>query len=246
MLALPAVALADDVLLDTFEDETVGSEPVSPDIGSYFGTPVGDHAVIDPGDANLRLRCSDDSAEGGEGCRFTLLPTQALDRAVTEYLFRVESGGTAAGANDFEQQLILWPPGTNLSIEWSAFIRQLGVRIFAGGGESQFFVSRYQWAFDTDYFVEIETDASTDRYTLSIDGQVLVDDDLGADFTTLDRLTFRTAGPTLGAQQIDDIRIAALPEPGSALCAAAALVTLACLGQRGRRQEPRAGARGGR
>jgi hypothetical protein len=39
MLALPAAALADDVLLDTFEGETVGSEPVSPDIGSYFGTP---------------------------------------------------------------------------------------------------------------------------------------------------------------------------------------------------------------
>jgi hypothetical protein len=245
MLALPAVALSDDVLLDTFEDETVGAEPESPDIGSYSGTALGDHAVIDPGDGNLRLRCSDALPEGG--CRFTLQPTQALDRAVTEYLFRVESGATAAGANDFEQQLILSPPGTNLSIEWSAFVRQLGVRIFAGGIQSdQFFVSRYQWSFDTDHLVEIETDASTDRYTLSIDGQVLVDDDLGADFTTLDRLTFRTGWGTLGAQQIDDIRIAALPEPGSALCAVAALVTLACLGQRGRRKEPRAEARGER
>jgi len=32
---LPAVALADDVLPDTFEGEVVGSAPVSPDICSY-------------------------------------------------------------------------------------------------------------------------------------------------------------------------------------------------------------------
>jgi hypothetical protein len=192
---LPAVALADDVLPDTFEGEVVGSAPVSPDIGSYFGTPVGDHAVMDPGEGNLRLRCSDTSASGG--CRFTFQPTQALDRAVTEYLFRVESGATSGAANDFDQQLILSPPGTNLSIGWSAFIGQLGVRIFAGGGESQFFVQGFQWAFDTDYLVEIETDASTDQYTLSINEQLLVEDDLGADFATLDRLSFRSGYPTL-------------------------------------------------
>jgi hypothetical protein len=228
---LPAVALADDVLPDTFEGEVVGSAPVSPDIGSYFGAPVGDHTVIDPGEGNLRLRCSDDTASGG--CRFTLQPTQALERAVTEYRFRVEDGATASGGpNDFDQQLILSPPGTNLSVEWSAFIRQLGVRIFAGGGESQFFVQGFQWAFDTDYFVEIETDASTDRYSLSINGELLVEDDLGADFGTVERLSFRTGYPTLGAQQIDDVRIAPLPEPGSALSAVVALVTLAWLGRR--------------
>jgi hypothetical protein len=236
-MLLPAAGWSQEVLLDTFEDDVVGLAPTTPDVGSYSGSFLGAPTVIDPGDGNQRLRCLDDATDGG--CRISYQPTGSLDRALTEYVFRIESGATASGGiNDFDQQLILSPPGTNLSIEWSAFVRQLGVRIFAGGGESQFFVAGYQWAFDTDYFVEIETDASTDRYTLSIDGQVLVDDDLGADFTSLDRLTFRTAEPTLGAQQIDDIRIAALPEPGSALCAVAALVTLACLGQRGRRQEP--------
>jgi hypothetical protein len=36
-LILPAAALADDVLLDSFEGEVVSSPPVSPDIGSYYG-----------------------------------------------------------------------------------------------------------------------------------------------------------------------------------------------------------------
>jgi hypothetical protein len=64
---------------------------------------------------------------------------------------------------------------------------------------------------------------------------LLVDDDLGADFTTLNRLSFRSGFPTLGSQQIDDALIATLPEPGSALSAVVALVVVAWLGQRGRR-----------
>ena len=62
MLALPAVALADDVLLATFEDETVGSAPVIPEVGSYYWS-SGDHAIIEDNDGNLRLRSSDDSSD---------------------------------------------------------------------------------------------------------------------------------------------------------------------------------------
>jgi hypothetical protein len=56
---------------------------------------------------------------------------------------------------------------------------------------------------------------------------LLVDDDLGADFTTLNRLSFRSGYPTLGSQQIDDVLIATLAEPGSELSAAVALVAIA-------------------
>jgi hypothetical protein len=158
---------------------------------------------------NPRLRCEDDSTTGG--CRRGYQPTASVDRALTEFIYRIEAGAVSGGgANDFDQQLILSPPGTNLTLEWSAFIGQLGVRIFADGGETQFFVPGFLWMDDTDYQVEIETDAATDTYSISIDGQLLVDESLGADFTTLDRMTFRSAFTTMGAFHIDDVAISPL------------------------------------
>jgi len=157
---------------------------------------------------DLRLRCEDTSSEGS--CRRGYEPTAPIDRAVTRYVFQIESGVVGGAANDFDQQLVFSPPGTNLSLEWSSFIGQLGVRIFAGGGETQLFVPNFLWVVDTDYLVEIETDATTDTYAVSIDGQELVSDSLGADFTTLDRITFRSAFSTRGAFQIDDVEIAPL------------------------------------
>ncbi len=131
-LLLPVAASAQDVLLDTFEDDTLGMAPLFPDLGFYSGSILGTATVIDPGDGNQRFHCLDDTTGGG--CRLGYQSTAALERALTEYVFRIESGATASGAaNDFNQQLILSPPGTNISLEWSAFVRQLGVRVTAGG-----------------------------------------------------------------------------------------------------------------
>ena len=56
-------------------------------------------------------------------------------------------------ASDFDQQLILSPVGTNLSLEWSALAGQLGVRLFANGAElDQFVVPAFQWQVDTQMF----------------------------------------------------------------------------------------------
>ncbi len=157
---------------------------------------------------NLRLRCEDTSSENG--CRRGYDPTAAIASSITRYTFQIEAGASGGAANDFDQQLIFSPPGTNLSLEWSTFIGQLGVRVFAGGGETQLFVPNFLWTVDTDYLVEIETDATTDTYAVSIDGQLLVNEAFGADFTTLDRISFRSAIGAQGAFQIDDVEIAPL------------------------------------
>ena len=143
-------------------------------------------------------------------------------------MFRIENGGTASGGpNDFDQQLILSPPGTNISIEWSAFARQLGVRVFAGGGETFAFVSGFQWAFDTDYVVEIETHADTDQYVLFIDGQEEATGDFrGVDLEKADRMSIRSGFSTLGALQIDDVRLTPLSEVGGVAVAATALAMI--------------------
>jgi hypothetical protein len=226
-MLLPAAGWSQEVLLDTFEDDVVGLAPTTPDVGSHSGSFLGAPTVIDPGDGNQRLRCLDNATDGG--CRISYQPTGSLDRALTEYVFRIENGGTASGGpNDFDQQLILSPPGTNISIEWSAFARQLGVRVFAGGGETFAFVSGFQWAFDTDYVVEIETHADTDQYVLFIDGQEEATGDFrGVDLEKADRMSIRSGFSTLGALQIDDVRLTPPPEVGGV---AAADTTLAMIG----------------
>jgi len=155
-----ATVSAQVVLLDTFDGGTVGLAPEAPDIGFFSSfSPSGAQLLVDP-DANgdLRVRCPDDVAN--DGCRSSYTPIDTSVAAVTSFLFHIESGVVAGGgANDFDQQLIMSPPGTNLSLEWSAFtvaqagFGQLGVRIFANGGETQFFVNTFQWFPDTDYFV---------------------------------------------------------------------------------------------
>jgi hypothetical protein len=165
----------------------------------------------------------------------TYFPAETSEAAETSFLFRVE-GGVAAngGAKDFDQQLILLPPGTNLTLEWSAFIGQLGVRIFVNGSDTQFFIGNFQWAVDTDYDVVIGTDASTDRYTVSINGQTLVDAALGGDFTALNQLSMRSGFATTGATQIDDVQIVQVPEAGALASAMAALVTVGAIVNRRR------------
>jgi hypothetical protein len=234
LLPVPGVSHAQDVLLDTFDDEQAGAAPVAPDLGSY-GIVSGSHTVIDGGGGNLRLRSLDDSA--ASGFVFGFQPTGSLERAQVSYLLRIESGATLVGANDFDQQIVMSPPGTNLSIEWG-FGGFLGVRIFAGGGESQFFVPGFLWDFDTDYRVAIGIDGASDRYTLAIDDAVLVDEALGADLSSIDRISFRAAFASSGSQQIDDVRISVLPEPGGAAPAGGAIVALGAIARRrGRRAE---------
>lgn len=228
VLLLPAGASAQDVLLDTFEDDTIGFPPLFPDVGFYSGSILGTASVINTSGGNKRFRCFDEATDGG--CRLGYQSTAPLGRALTEYVFWIGEGATASGGpNDFNQQLILSPPGTNISIEWSAFIRQLGVRIFADGGETQFFIQGFQWAYDTDYFVEIETDADTDRYTLRIDGQEKAAGDIGVDLLSYDRITFSSGLATLGLFETDDVRVSMLPEPSGMVAVATVLGTLGLL-----------------
>lgn len=240
LTAIPATVSAQVVLLDTFDGGTVGLAPAVPDIGFFSSLlPNRAHLLVDP-DANgdLRVRCLDDVAN--DGCRLSYTPIDTSVAAVTSFLFRIESGVVASGgANDFDQQLIMSPPGTNLSLEWSAFnvaqvgFGQLGVRIFANGEESQFFVNTFQWFPDTDYFVEIAVDASTDLYSLTINGNVeLKNIAFGADFTSLDRITLRSGFATTGATQIDDVQILQVPEAGAFASAIAALATVGLIARR--------------
>ena len=106
------------------------------------------------------------------------------------------------------------------------------------GAETQFFIQGFQWAFDTDYFVEIATDASTDGYSVSIDGNEVASDTLSVDLLSYDRLTFSSAFATLGAFETDDVRVSPLPEPGPASAAVVALATLGVWARR-RRSAPR-------
>jgi hypothetical protein len=234
---IPAAAAAGStvIFLDDFDNESIGSLPSSPDIGTYSIYPsAGTHTVVNPdGNGDLRLRCDDPSAS--TGCSFNFAPTVSpTQRTVSEYLFRIESGAIASGfANDFVQQLVLLPLGNNVLVEWAAQGNLAGVRIHSGGQQQeQAFFSGFVWAADTDYFVEIETDPVANTYEIFIDGEPMASGTITTNFSGLDRLIAKSGSSTKGATQIDDIVITEVPEPSAAASMVAALGTLVALRRR--------------
>jgi hypothetical protein len=210
LLAAFPVAAEEVVLLDTFQDDTPGSPPNGPEIGSYAGM-SGTHVVVDLGGGDLRLESDDPSASGG--FLLTWQPTAGPQQAAVDYDYRIYANSNPAGLNAFGQELILLPGGLNLDLWW-ADDHVLRVRITRPGGGSTTLTSTYSWAFDTDYHVSWTVNAAADTFDLKVNGTyVYLDEPLGYDLLSLSRLSTYTNYTTTGSQLMNDVKITDLFDP---------------------------------
>jgi hypothetical protein len=198
------------VLLDTFQDDTPGSPPNGPEIGSYWQL-VGTHEVVDLGGGDLRLRSTD--ADPLDGYLIHYLPTSEPERARTEYVVRIEAGSVPVAANAFTQSLLTEPLGLNFSLYWGDD-HVLWVNTNLSGGGGSLVNTGYAWNFDTDYQVTWTTDAMTDQFSLTVNGTPLMcDEPIGDDLLRLAAFSFGSTFGTTGSQLIDDVTITDITDP---------------------------------
>jgi hypothetical protein len=193
-------------LLDTFSDDTIGSPPNGPEIGSAtYGGSGGTHTVFSQA-GDRRLRSSDTSASGS--ILITYIPIAYADLMQVQYLFRVESGAVLVGQNAFTQQLVLRPIGTNLMLDWGND-KKFYIRITRPGEPTTDISTGISWLLNTDYQVNWTVNLLTDRFTLSVNNTTLVlNGAVGVDITGMSSLSLSTNYNTTGNQVIDNVTIA--------------------------------------
>jgi hypothetical protein len=188
---------------------------------------------MDDGGGDLRL-FSDDGDTGGS-LVVSYEPSERPRVSVTEYVFRVESGGAPVGPNAFSQEAILLPIGNNLWVDWGPG-GDVRVALSQPGQVTQSLDADFAWQPDTDYHVVLLIDAESDEFDLTINGvELFQGTPQGGDFDELRTLAFVSNFSTLGNQVIDDITITALPEPSQMALAVAAIATVAGLARRRRK-----------
>ncbi len=209
-LAVLPVAAEEIVLLDTFQDDTTGSPPNGPEIGTYAGM-SGTHVVVNLGGGDLRLESDDPGTSAG--FLLTWMPISSPQQATIEYDYRIFANSNLSGANAFGQELILQPGGLNLDLWWGND-HLLRVHITRPGGGSDTLVSAYAWAFDTDYHVAWAIDAAADTFSLKVNGSYLyLNAPLGYNLLGLSRLATYSNFPTTGSQLMNDVKITDLFDP---------------------------------
>ncbi len=221
LCALPAMARADTLLLDTFSDDTPGLAPNGAEIGDAYY-----HGVAGQAGANVLEEVFDDSGNrrlrvtsplpGGEasGGLVEYFPIANPSRFSVDYLFRIEGNSDLVGGNSFGQELVLAPLGTNLELLWSAS-RELVVGVSAPG--DTFFTQTgtgFHFDLDVDYAIQWEVNATLGVFSILANGaSVLSGAVMPGPVAGLSELAFFNNFDTTGSQIIDDVRIAAVPEP---------------------------------
>jgi hypothetical protein len=203
-LVCGAAAMGQDViLLDTYQDDTIGDPPNGPEIGTYiqFG---GSHMVDDFGGGDLKVLSYSAS---GDGYIINMRPIAEPSIVETSYEYLVFGNSNLVGINALNQQWVLRPIGNNLSLMWGDDL-QLRVRVTRAGGASQTYTTGYFWSLDTEYDVVVVTDANADTFTVRINGtDVLANEPFGADFSHIYSLAFSDNFSTSPLRLLNDVRM---------------------------------------
>lgn len=197
----PSTLTAQDVLLDTFQDDTVGQLPNGPEIGSY-GVMIGTYSVIDVS-GNQWLRSSS-MAPTGAAMRW-LVDGSPSGRIRLSYLLLVESGSNLSAINALGQDFRLETAsggGTGVGLEWGADM------MWRIGTSSQPIGS---FVFDRVYSVEWTIDTASDTYDLVIDGQGLVSGTVPNDPTVMSWMSTSANVATTASWHIDNVRATVVP-----------------------------------
>lgn len=235
LAAAAAPAAASPLLLDSYQDDTMGAAPNGPEWGSatygtgiLIGTPIGQYQVVTAaGSQMLQISTAGTPGQSDNGTlvEFNPLPgTQG--RFNVQYQFQLQPGGSQVGLNAWVQQIILDPLGTNLALYWPQAGQNVALLTTRTGDPNDTLQTLgLPVAEGQLYSVDWSFDLAADRFSLSVDGVALVADQaLGVDAGFMRQLTAANNFATSGSALLDNVRIdaAAVPEPaGLALLLAA-------------------------
>ncbi len=201
--SLGQAAQSDVVILDTFNDDTVGQAPGTPEIGnsSIYGS--GPHTVIDDS-GSRRLRSVDASNTTGYSIQWT--PTTNPEVFDLSYLFRMESfSGSAAVPISYQRTYLnSSTTGSALRLYWNP------------DGSLEFFGTTvptisFSWATGVTYSVRWRVSCTDDTASLWMDGVSVVSKmNLGFDCTTMADFSDGTDFTLLSTRVIDEIKVIAV------------------------------------
>lgn len=197
LLSAPAAAADPTILLDRFEDDTLGLAPDSPDVGGAYYTEGGTHVVLSaPSGKLLRSTCA--VADPLYTDWTTSNPTGGTSRLT--YRATLESG-TALHANDAYRHAISLRDesgssgSTSISWGWDGILRR-NTNITLG-----------PYSLDTEYTFVWDVDTITDTYSLTVSGVKLVDQAAWGDpIAGLQSFNQAANATSEVAAQLDEIR----------------------------------------
>lgn len=199
LLFSPTASLAADptILLDTFEDDTVGLAPDAPDVGSAFYGSDGDYAVAaSPSGQQLRSTCTAPEA------LFTDWTTSNPTAGSTRLTYRIllVSGTALHSSTAYKTAITLRDEGGNSAAsDWSwgqdAIWRRNGN------------ISHGAYSPDTEYIFVWDFDADASTVSLAISGVTVLDQVAwGSTIAGLENFTQVSNGSSDVAVQLDEIR----------------------------------------
>ena len=152
------------LLLHTFDNDTVGQAPGTPETGNFFeNSSSGVTTTVIEVDGNRRLRGIDPNDT--DGISWIWLPTSEPTRATMSYTLRIES------CNSNGSQIV----GQEIDYDTSSGVDTTNLYWF---DDNTIYLDShtlsFTWALNTDYNVAWAIDCDSDTMSLSINGTTLV------------------------------------------------------------------------
>ena len=210
-------AQAQTVLLDTFEDDSIGSLPNGPEVGGgvYGGASDATYQVVGGG-GGKQLYITDSNAADTSWVGYD--PVGEPTRGRLSYWFRVQGGGTLSGGWPLAQELVLRPIGINIWLFWTLDTGDnpdvLEVEVNRPGMADLELATAYAWNTAVGYDVVVDFNGPADTFSISVNGTpVITDQAIGYDMTHMYTTQFMTNQPSTCNVVLDDVMI--VPEPGT-------------------------------
>jgi len=184
------------VILDDFENDTIGAGPGAADIGDVYYYGLNYHSVVSDLDGQC-VDSFDDVTDSGYSVQY--MPVSSPTVFEASYVFKLISGSSGTDPVAFQQLIGHTGSGTEIyALYWR-------------GDSSISFLTinpAFTWNYNTPYHVRFRLDCENDTADLWIDGIEIVDDlALTTSCTDLFDFSWGSLYVTENHQRIDEIKV---------------------------------------